>query len=383
MSEAPSATKNSNKKNKTMDGQDTTHLFYPFVATQSHVKNEMRGVWRYRQHHRQEQDFDVSYMPASIKEARQIRASSLQKSLAIRFLINEMAVSSASGARLNTYHLGGLPGAGKTAAVTSLIAELIGSRLVGERRLLLCCKLNAAKENLMTTSLEMGNFSKLEMEEMVGGEKAFVTINRGFSIPVIKTALDGDEDNIKRCAYSLKCRILYEMLGALEMIIIDEYTMTNIRDMVFIDAIMRIIRCRPDIPFGGTYVIFLGDNRQNTAVIGTDHDVVVTDDGNTSENYTPPSAAAATKNLYSQILLDIIQSVFLTSSGVSLKVHEFQTIIEDRLASLHERKAQVTNHINDLLATYERIKEEGNRLNGCTTTEPPKKKIKKDKTCGF
>ncbi|AUO15004.1 WSSV169 [White spot syndrome virus] len=91
----------------------------------------------------------------------------MQQSLAVRYLCNSISVSYAGGG-ISVFHLGGLPGAGKTTMVKELIAVLNDHGLIdsGSADMLLCCKSNSAKESLMCACKKPGGSSLMYPESV-------------------------------------------------------------------------------------------------------------------------------------------------------------------------------------------------------------------------
>lgn len=202
-------------------------------------------------------------LPDTVSEARNtLTSASCQQAMAAEYLRNSIAVSYA-GSGVNVFHLGGLPGAGKTTIVKELIAELDNTHLVDSSSsdVMLCSKSNSAKTSLMS-ACETGRAEG----ELLYQESSFSTLNKGFGIPVIHNKNDITHDKIRFWTFSLKRKVA-EGLNNLRFLAIDEYTMASCREIVYIDALLRIIKFRPDLPFGGVFVVFLGDNRQNSAVV--------------------------------------------------------------------------------------------------------------------
>lgn len=179
---------------------------------------------------------------------------SLHDSMAVVGLQNDVLLGTLTGSQ-NTFHLGGAPGSGKTACVKRLIARLARCGLVSPASVLLCSKSNAATHNLRAHA------------DGVPRDQ-FRTVNSAFAIPVINAAteLSGVRED------RLRSRI-ESSLGRLEMLVLDEYMTTGALEVVFVDAVLRLVKHRPEVPFGGVIVIFLGDNRQNSSVPTTADEV--------------------------------------------------------------------------------------------------------------
>ncbi|ASA40498.1 wsv447 [White spot syndrome virus] len=230
-------------------------------------------------------------LPDTCKEARKVLSTvSLQQSLAVRYLCNSISVSYAGGG-ISVFHLGGLPGAGKTTMVKELIAVLNDHGLIdsGSADMLLCCKSNSAKESLMCACKKPGGSS------LMYPESVFSTLNKGFEIPVIFRKDEITLEKIQFVADKLKWKVI-QVLANLRFLVIDEYTMVSCRELVFIDAVLRIAKHRPDIPFGGVFVILLGDNRQNSAVVEDNTNHIQKKIKNPSEEEKPQKNNKNNKN---------------------------------------------------------------------------------------
>ena len=101
---------------------------YPFHATRTQVWRNLAS------NDKDAHPSVVVKLPETTAEAkRRLTSVSNQQALAVRFLRNSMAVSYAASG-IAVFHLGGLPGAGKTTIVKELIAELNDSKLIDSDR---------------------------------------------------------------------------------------------------------------------------------------------------------------------------------------------------------------------------------------------------------
>ena len=200
-------------------------------------------------------------LPDTSDEAKTLLSTSTQQSMGIRYIRNEMIMAYAAAGGANVFHVGGLPGAGKTTTVKELIAELDDYRLIDSNQgdILLCSKSNSAKSSLMRAC--EGKTANLFPY------RSFATLNSGFCIPVVHSTAEVTEQLITEFANRLIMKIKDGSLSGLQFLAVDEYTMSSCRELVYLDALLRMIKFRPDIPFGGVFVILLGDNRQNSAVV--------------------------------------------------------------------------------------------------------------------
>jgi len=170
------------------------------------------------------------------------------------------------------------------------------------------------------------------------------TVNSGFSIPVIDSYMNiEDPQTVRVHAGKLRKRIT-EGLGCLELLVIDEYMMTSALEVVYIDAVLRIINHQPEIPFGGVIVIFLGDNRQNSSIPMAQPTVGVTHaDDQEEDDITLNSEARR----MSHLLLAMIKETFKMSwwaspagaKGLALAL----------LNTIPKRRFKVTTKINSML----------------------------------
>ena len=84
---------------------------------------------------------DTFRLPLDKKSLENIKVLSTQQSMSIDFIKHEIIVSKSAGSKTgNVFHLGGLPGAGKTATITSLIEELADANMIAKGAVLLCSK---------------------------------------------------------------------------------------------------------------------------------------------------------------------------------------------------------------------------------------------------
>ena len=207
---------------------------------------------------------DTYRLPTDRSSLEKIQVLSTQQSMCTDFIKNEIILSKCAGSTTgNVFHLGGLPGAGKTATITSLIEDLTDANMTAKGTVLFCSKTNAAKSNMLSFCVDQSTPGK-DGGYMV--ESKFVTVNSGFAIPVIKNSADAEDVAIQDYVYNLSRKFISNICLS-DMIVMDEYTMTNINETLFIDCLLRASRGRPNVPFGGTPVVFLGDNRQNSAVV--------------------------------------------------------------------------------------------------------------------
>nr|BDT63556.1 MAG: wsv447-like protein [Pasiphaea japonica whispovirus] len=262
-SEKHNGGKTSKKTKFTGNSFETNICAYPFAATRSQVwrkiaqdsKSSSLNSWPIH-------PSAVLKLPDKLEDAKsQLYSVSLQQAIAVRYLRNSI-VHSYAGGGISVFHLGGLAGAGKTTMVKELIAELDEAKIIDsstDEDMLLCCKSNSAIASLMSAC-------KFDEKSLMYNSGVFLTLNKGFAIPVIHNKSEITPVKINYVVNNL-CKRVSGGLGNLKFLVVDEYTMAGCREMVFIDAILRIVKLRPDIPFGGVCVIFLGDNRQNSAVV--------------------------------------------------------------------------------------------------------------------
>lgn len=278
-----------------------------------------------------------------------VKTCSLQQALAVRILKNEWAVSMASESGVNIYHLGGLPGAGKTATMTSLLKELFDAQILGRNCTLLCSKSNVAKGNILNEC-----FRNKYIGEIVS-ESSFATLNKAFSIPVIRLPSDVTKEAIAKMCLNLGTGLMFSDLKSIEMVIIDEYIMSSARETVYIDALLRIIRGRPDVPFGGCCVIFLGDNRQNSAVVEGNKNAIRKNKTETSPATTGENNGSISE-LYSKALIAILQGLFLNHITGSAIYTVLLDNMECRKRELEKRKKIISDKIDIMMSLHNKNK---------------------------
>nr|BDW09873.1 MAG: wsv447-like protein [Marsupenaeus japonicus pemonivirus] len=223
---------------------------YPFLATGAQLARGEGNV--------------AIKLPTSMGKVCEAPMVSLTQAMTILALKNDIGLSLCTGSP-NTFHLDGPPGSGKTACISELIRTLVECDLVSTPGVLLCCKSNSALANLATTYREMTEMFTLDKSQLLDDDN-IRTVNSGFSIPVIDAYMNIEESQtISALVDKLRKRIMGG-LGRLELLVIDEYMMTSALEVVYIDAVLRIINHQSEIPFGGVIVIFLGDNRQNSSI---------------------------------------------------------------------------------------------------------------------
>lgn len=249
----------------------SSELKYPFMQTQSSLwkncQSKRRNLSKSHVNDLQKAsttstiDYsNVFRLPKNETELENMKVLSTQQAFGIEFIKNEIILSKCAGSKTGSvFHLGGLPGAGKTATITSLIEELADVNMTGKGSVMMVTKTNAAKFNLLSACVDPN------IQNQYFWESNFVTVNSGFAIPVLNTCADAEDYMIKSYADILANRFLNIALS--DIVVMDEYTMTGCYDILYMDCLMRTVTGRHDVPFGGTPIIFLGDNRQNSAVV--------------------------------------------------------------------------------------------------------------------
>nr|BDT63000.1 MAG: wsv447-like protein [Trachysalambria curvirostris nimavirus] len=340
--------------------KESVNVSYPFSATATQIWRPLTNG--------QPHPSAVKAMPIDAAEMSRLAAVSTQQGMASRYLRNCMALSYAAGG-VAVFHLGGLPGAGKTTIVKELVAQLEDARLLDalHDEILLCSKSNAAKASLMSAcGCENGGPS-------IYPAKAFATLNSGFSIPVVHDKSEVTS-RVSSSANYLKRKVVEEGLGNLQFLAIDEYTMTSCREIAYIDAILRILKFRPDIPFGGVFVLLLGDNRQNSAVVekhGRHHqgrkrkwhekESKAAQDGNTQKKGAATSSfeSDGAEEKYAQeddttLYTDLFHRLLTNFSSRECfgDITTLRRVIDARLGSLSGKQQHVREANNDIIAAH-------------------------------
>nr|GBG35415.1 wsv447-like protein [Marsupenaeus japonicus endogenous nimavirus] len=201
---------------------------------------------------------DNSFKTSSQRVLPSKKNISLQQNIITNTLINDIIVSKLTG-QASIFQLGGLPGSGKTFVVRTIIDKLISIGLINVSQILICCKNNIAVNTVLNTMNE-----NRDGDDQSIASHQLSTFHRMFVFPVIKEGMNTNQifDWAPQAIYKNM-----EMYANTELLIIDEYMTMKCSEIIYIDALFRIVRHRPDIPFGGMTVIFLGDNRQNSAVL--------------------------------------------------------------------------------------------------------------------
>ena len=262
------------KKRRKMGHSPPVAINFPFKTTRSQVFRNLRrqmergGVYQYETG----LESHIS-MPKTIQEASdKLRSVSLQQEMATEFVVNSIIQSKCTGSSPCVFHIGGLAGAGKSRTVENIVQDLNDIFVLRKNscvELLCCCMSNAAKDCLAITCRNSGF-----------DPDSFSTLSKAFAIPVINFSCDVTREKYNSFGKTLHRRM--KALGGLRVLVIDEYTMVNIRMVIYIDCLLRIINFRPDIPFGGCVVLMLGDNRQNSTVIDNSYGMRTTSFASTS-----------------------------------------------------------------------------------------------------
>jgi len=207
--------------------------------------------------------FKTSFLSSSSSLSGKVeRTVSLQQNIIMNTLINDIVISKLTG-QASIFQLGGLPGSGKTFVAKTIIDRLIQIGLMKVSQVLICCKNNTAVHTVFNTMSDYGDTDTVIKIR----ETQLKTFHKMFYFPVIRQGM-----NIKEPLQWSPLRVTkdLEKYANTELLIIDEYMTMRSSEILYIDALFRILRYRPDIPFGGMTVIFLGDNRQNSAVLSND-----------------------------------------------------------------------------------------------------------------
>nr|BDV49937.1 MAG: wsv447-like protein [Metapenaeopsis lamellata majanivirus] len=220
---------------------------------------------------------------------------SLQQNIVMTTLVNDIIITKLTG-QASIFQLGGLPGSGKTFVVKSLIKKLILIGMIDISQVLICCKNNMAVFNVFNLMNENGNCCDIKKRQLD-------TFHKIFAFPVIKISMDMKK-TLSWCSNSVYDSL--EIYANLELLIIDEYMTMKSSEIVYIDALFRIARYRPDIPFGGLTVIFLGDNRQNSAVLSNNDNLMIDDYDNDNNNHISNSESGIAR----EYVLQLFKAIF-------------------------------------------------------------------------
>nr|BDT63192.1 MAG: wsv447-like protein [Hemigrapsus takanoi nimavirus]GBG35366.1 wsv447-like protein [Hemigrapsus takanoi nimavirus] len=309
---------------------------------------------------------DTYRLPTDRRSLEKIKVLSTQQSMCIDFIKNEIILSKCAGSTTgNVFHLGGLPGAGKTATITSLIEDLADANMTAKGTVLLCSKTNAAKSNMFSSCVDQSTPGK------DGGylvESKFVTVNSGFAIPVIKNSADTEDVMIQGYINNLSRKFISNICLS-DMIVMDEYTMTNINEILFIDCLLRASRGRPNVPFGGTPVIFLGDNRQNSAVVDRRNSstTMIRGEGGGAIDVNLDKDKAGGRNV-----IDLISEVLLKVLIIFIQSKDFITLFirgcEMRKDALVDRHSYIKSLIDDNIAMTNEVPNKRPRTSSSSST---------------
>ncbi|KAK8407548.1 hypothetical protein O3P69_002241 [Scylla paramamosain] len=191
---------------------------------------------------------DTYRLSTDRRSLEKVNVLSTQQLMCIEFIKNEIILSRCARYTTgNVLHLGGLPGTGRTATITSLIEDLADANMTGKGAVLLCSKTNTAKSIMFSSCVDQSTPGK-DVGYMV--ESKFITINSGFAILVIKNSADTEDVMIQSYINNLS-RKFNSNICLSDMIVMDEYTMTNINEILFIDCLLRASRGKPN----GVYAV--------------------------------------------------------------------------------------------------------------------------------
>ena len=336
---------------------------YPFHATRTQAWRKISS--------KDAHPSTVIRLPESTAEVAKcgIAPVSNQQALAARYLRNSMAISYAA-CGIASFHLAGSPGSGKTTIVKELIADLKDSKLIIEDDILLCSKSNSAKASLMSAC------QTNDRGALLYPASSFATLNSGFCIPVVHNKNEVTYERVTNSADWLKRRVLDCGLGNLQFLAIDEYTMSNCREILYIDAILRMVKFRADTPFGGVFVLFLGDNRQNSAVVedNTNGVRILKQKRKESTNDVEGFRKGGVENdfnsdnakLYTDLFVKILKNFASRDCFGNVKV--MKRTINNRLEALLKKKQNVSSTNDDVILANER------RRDSSLFLESPEKK---------
>nr|BDT62880.1 MAG: wsv447-like protein [Trachysalambria curvirostris majanivirus] len=228
---------------------------------------------------------------------------SLQQEIITRTIVNDIIISKLSG-QASIFQLAGLPGSGKTFVVKEIIRKLVSISLINKSQVLICCKNNTAVSAVCSALSSNINDDKYTISD-----DQLMTFNKMFSFPVIKEGVD--IDSLLTWAPKAVMGNLDTYTNA-ELLIVDEYMTMKSSEIIYIDAMFRLIRYNPQVPFGGLTVLFLGDNRQNSAILSTNNDVLIK-----GEEKLFPSILEC--NVVKDYILKLFNSLFGSSSDWIIK----------------------------------------------------------------
>lgn len=305
---------------------------------------------------------DTYRLPKDRGSLEKIKVVSTQQSMCIEFIKNEIILSKCAGSKTgNVFHLGGLPGAGKTATISSLIEDLADANMIGKGAVLLCSKTNAAKSNMFSSFVDQLMSGYMD-------ESKFVTVNSGFAVPVIKNSADTEDAMIQGYIKNLNRKFINNICIP-DMIVMDEYTMTNINEILFIDCLLRVSRGRPNVPFGGTPIIFLGDNRQNSAVVDRRNSstTMIRGGGTIGVNFDRDKKGGRNViDLISEVLLKVLVTFIQSRDFITL----FTQSCKMRKDSLVDRHCYVKNLIEDSIAVQNELPNKRPKMSSSFSTPP-------------
>lgn len=342
-------------------------LKYPFMQTQTSLWKNCQKIdsrWRSRskkhvvdfQRHFTTSAIDYSNvfrLPNNETELENMKVLSTQQAFGIEFIKNEIIVSKCAGSKTGSvFHLGGLPGAGKTATITSLIEELADVNMTGKGSVMMITKTNAAKFNLLSACVDPNT------ENEYFHESKFVTVNSGFAVPVLKTCAVSDDRMIESYAGILEAR--FQKIALSDIVVMDEYTMTGCYDTLYMDCLMRTVTGRHDVPFGGTPIIFLGDNRQNSAVIDNCTTAACKNEKNLfmGEENGSDGATAGAENNSNSITSKVFMGILSRFHGGPNFFDNFMSVCRTRREAISDRLKYVSEHLDRTIRLYDQKKEE-------------------------
>ena len=362
-------------------------LKYPFVQTQSSLWKNCQKIdsrWRKRSKNhvvdfkRASTTSIIDYsnafrLPNNETELEDMKVLSTQQAFGIEFIKNEIIVSKCAGSKTGSvFHLGGLPGAGKTATITSLIEELADVNMTGKGSVMMSTKTNAAKFNLFSACVDPNT------ENEYFHESKFVTVNSGFAVPVLKTCADSDDRIIESYVSILETK--FQKIALSDIVVMDEYTMTGCYDTLYMDCLMRTATGRHDVPFGGTPIIFLGDNRQNSAVIDnrttaackSEKKNLLRGEDNGSDGAT--ASNTATENNPNSMTPKVFMGILNRFHRSAHFFDMFISVCKTRYAAISDRLKYVSECLDHTVRAYDQ-KKEASSASGITEKRKLEKRV--------